>query len=147
MSESPYAHLVGHKFPGASYTLPEYVAWLWHDACLVEPDAAVAHPSLAHLVGMQGVGMSIAEMFGLMDATADSGVMYGQADYEFAGTLHPGATYDSDAEIVGVERKEGRRAGVFDTMTFQVRVRERGGSPDPVVTCTHTWVFPRGSEA
>jgi hypothetical protein len=31
-------------------------------------------------------------------------------------------------------------------MTFQVRVRERGGDSDPVVTCTHTWVFPR-SEA
>jgi acyl dehydratase len=146
MSESPYAHLVGHKLPGATYTLPEYLTWLWHDTVLVEPDKEVAHPSLGYFVGMQGVGLEIGEMFDLMGATADSGVMFGETSLDFATTLKPGATYRCEAEITAVERKQGRRAGVFDKMTFVIQVRDAEGD-EPVVTCSNTWVFPRAEEA
>jgi hypothetical protein len=142
MSESPYAHLAGHKLPGATYTLPEYLTWLWHDTILVEPDKEVAHPSLGYFVGMQGVGLSIGEMFDLMGATADSGVMFGETSLEFDSVLRPGATYACEAEIVEVERKQGKRAGVFDKMTFRIAVRD-ASDDSPVVTCTNTWVFPR----
>lgn len=142
MSESPYQHLVGHKLPGATYTLPEYLTWLWHDTVLVPPDPEVAHPSLGYFVGMQGVGLSIQEMFDLMGADADSGVMFGETELDFQGTLRPGATYDCDAQIVEIERKEGKRAGVFDKMTFVIHVNEHE-SGEPVVTCSNTWIFPR----
>ncbi len=142
MSESPYAHLVGRKLPGATYTLPEYLTWLWHDTILVPPDPETAHPSLGYFVGMQGVGLSIGELFDLMEATADSGVMFGETSLDFASTLRPGATYLCEAEIVDVERKHGRRAGTFDKMTFEIRVRD-AESKEPVVTCSNTWVFPR----
>src|SRR3954451_14634713 len=115
MSESPYAHLAGHKLPGATYTLPEYLTWLWHDTILVEPDKEVAHPSLGYFVGMQGVGLSIGEMFDLMGATfarmggrAASGFMFGETSLEFDSVLRPGATYACEAEIVEVERKQGK---------------------------------------
>jgi len=45
-----YAQLAGYRFPGATFTLPEYVAWLWEDAILAEHDASVAHPSLAFFI-------------------------------------------------------------------------------------------------
>jgi N-terminal half of MaoC dehydratase len=143
-ASSPYQHLVGHKLPGATYTLPEYLTWLWHDAVLVPPDSEVAHPSLGYFVAMQGVGVSIQDLFDLFDATADSGVMFGEAELDFAGTLRPGGTYACDAEIVAVERKEGKRAGVFDKMTFVVRVRDQA-SGEPVVTSSNTWIFPRAA--
>lgn len=142
MSESPYAHLAGHKLPGATYTLPEYVTWLWHDAILVPPDKEVGHPSLGYFIGMQGIGLSIMEMFDIMEATADSGVMFGENELDFNGTVTPGATYECEAEIIEVERKHGKRAGTFDKMTFVIRCHEPG-NPEPVVTCTNTWVFPR----
>jgi hypothetical protein len=139
---SDYSHLIGHRFPGGTYTLPGYLTWLWADAALAPPDAEVAHPSLGYFVAMQGLGVSIGDIFDLFDATADSGVMFGETELEFAGILTPGATYAIEAEITGVERKSGRRAGVFDKLTFVSRVSDQD-SGEPVVTNTNTWIFPR----
>lgn len=137
-----YHHLVGHRFPGGTYTLPQYLSWLWADAALAEPDPDVAHPSLGYFVAMQGMGLTIQEIFDLMGATADSGVMFGETRLEFGRTLVPGTTYAVEGEIADVERKSGKRAGTFDKMTFVVRVRDRD-SGEHVVTNTNTWIFPR----
>lgn len=144
---SDYGHLAGHKFPGGTYTLPSWLSWLWADAAKLEPDWNVAHPGLAYQVALRGAGVSIQDIFDLMDATADSGVVFGEYQVNFHGELRPGATYECEANILKVERKRGRRAGVFDNLTFQVRVRE-AGADDPVLVCTNSWIFPRaeGSE-
>jgi hypothetical protein len=137
-----YRHLIGHRFPGGTYTLPGYLAWLWADAAGVTPHPDVAHPSVGYFVAMQGMGVSIQDIFDLMDADADSGVMFGETELEFAGVLKPDATYEVEAEIAAIERKVGKRAGTFDKLTFVVRVSEPG-THEPVVTNTNTWVFPR----
>jgi acyl dehydratase len=139
---SDYSHLVGHRFPGGTYTLPEYVSWLWADAAMATPDPEVAHPSLGYFVAMQGMGASIQDVFDLVDASADSGVVFGEAELEFAQTIVPGATYSVESEVTAVERKSGRRAGTFDRFTFRTRVSD-AGSGDPVVTSTNTWIIPR----
>lgn len=137
-----YSHLVGHRLPGGSYTLPEYVCWLWADAAELQPDPEIAHPGLAYFVALRGAGASIQDIFDLMDATADSGVVFGEFQADFNGVLRPGATYHCDAEVTAVERKSGRRAGVFDKFTFKVNVRE-GKDEAPVLVCTNSWIFPR----
>jgi acyl dehydratase len=137
-----YGHLIGHRFPGGTFTLPEYLSWLWADAALAQPDPETAHPSLGYFVAMQGMGVTIQEIFDLLDTSGDAGVMFGETQLEFARTLTPGTTYAVDAEITGVERKSGRRAGAFDKLTFVSRVRDRD-SGEPVVTNTNTWIIPR----
>jgi hypothetical protein len=137
-----YSHLAGHRFPGATYTLPEYVTWLWEDCILAEHDASAAHPSLAYFVAMAGLGTTIAEVMALLEGSPDSGVMFGENELELRGVLRPGCTYECAGEIVSVERKAGRRAGVFDKLTFRVDVRE-AGDPAPVAVCTSSWIFPR----
>lgn len=139
---SDYRHLIGHRFPGGTYTLPTYLAWLWADAALTEPDPEVAHPSLGYYVAMQGLGVSIQDIFDLLDADTDSGVVFGETDLEFHDVVRPGATYAVDAEIADVERKSGRRAGTFDKLTFVARVRD-DETGEPVVTNTNTWIIPR----
>jgi|tagenome__1003787_1003787.scaffolds.fasta_scaffold18878135_2 hypothetical protein len=141
-AEGPYGHLVGHRFPGARITLPEYVSWLWADAVGGTPDREVAHPSVAYLVAMQGTGVRVRDIIELMGATPEDGVLLGENEIALAGTLTPGASYDCDGEVIAIERKQGARAGVFDKFTFQVRVREPGGG-EAVATCTYTWIFPR----
>jgi N-terminal half of MaoC dehydratase len=142
MTADGYSHLVGHRFRGGIYELAEYVSWLWEDAIGAEHEGGLAHPSLGYYVAMSGLGASIGEVMALLEATPDSGVMFGESELEFQDGLRAGATYECEAEITGVERKEGRRAGVFDRLTFRVLVRERGGSAIAVV-CTNTWIFPR----
>ena len=142
MLASDYSHLVGHRFPGGTYAIAEYVNWLWEDCILAEHDNALAHPSLGYFVAMAGLGVSIGEVMALLDGSPDSGVMFGENELEFHGSLRAGATYECEGEITGVERKTGKRAGVFDKLTFRIQVRERGASV-PSVVCTNTWIFPR----
>jgi hypothetical protein len=139
---SDYQHLVGHRFPGGTYTLQPFVSWLWADCAMTEQDAEAAHPSLGYFVAMQGLGASIQDVFDLMEATVDSGVMFGETELEFSQIVRAGVPYDVTAEIVGVERKAGKRAGIFDKLTFEIRVADQR-SGEHVVTNTNTWIFPR----
>lgn len=141
--QQDYTHLIGHRFPGGTYTLPEWLCWLWSDTAELPADERSAHPALAYFVAMQGTGVSIQDIFDLMDATAESGVMFGECELTWHRPLQPGATYSCEAEIIGVERKEGRRAGVFDKMSFKITMREQEDA-EPAAECVNTWVFPRG---
>ncbi len=142
---SDYSHLRGHRFPGGIYTLPGYICWLWTDAAQLTPNPEIAHPGLIYLVAIKGAGVSIQDIFDLMDATADSGVMFGEYTVDIGGVLRPDTTYVCEAEVVEVERKRGRRAGVFDKLSFQVTIREDGAS-EPLAVTTNDWIFPRRGE-
>jgi hypothetical protein len=142
MSSNDYSHLIGHRFPGGTCEIPEYINWLWEDVILSEHGGGFAHPSLGYYVAMAGLGVSIADVMALLDGSPDSGVMFGESEHEFHGGLRPGETYECTAEITGVERKQGKRAGVFDKLTFRIEVRERDSST-PSVISTNTWIFPR----
>jgi hypothetical protein len=139
---SDYSHVVGHRFPGGTFRLDAYLAWLWADAVGADPREPAAHPSLAYFVALQGLGASVQDIFDLMGATAESGPMFGEASFEFSRPLRPDTVYDVAGEVTDVVRKEGRRAGVFDRLTFAVEVREHDGGA-PVVVNRNTWIFPR----
>lgn len=140
---SDYSHLIGYRFPGGMVKLPSYMAWLWADATLAKPDPGVAHPSLGYVVAMDGMGISIQDIFDLLDAEPDSGVMFGEISLEFEAPLRVGGTYRVEGGIVEVERKSGRRAGVFDRLVFALRVLDPE-SGALVVANHNTWIFPRG---
>lgn len=135
-----YGQLVGHRFPGGSYTLPAYEAWLWADAVGARHDPATANPGMAYMIGVVAGGASIADIMALLGADADSGVLFGGIEIDLTRPLAPGTTYDVDGEVVAVERKSGRRAGEFDRVTFVHRLAAEG---EPVATVTHVWIFPR----
>jgi hypothetical protein len=140
-----YGYLAGHRFPRGTYTLPDYVCWLWSDAAQLPPTYD-AHPVLAYLVAFYGLGVSAQDIFELMDASADGGVTFGEFGVDYHGSLRAGATYECDGEVIAVERKSGRRAGVFDKFSFEVTIREQG-SDEPVAVCKNAWIFPRPSGA
>ena len=138
---SDYSHLAGHRFPGGIYTLGEHVSWLWADSVLAPPDDQAAHPTLGYVAAVRGC-VSIGELFDLLDTSPEAGVMFGECALTFERPLTAGATYDLDGEIISIERKEGRRSGPFDRLTFEVRIRDQG-SGALVSTNTNTWIIPR----
>jgi hypothetical protein len=142
VASNTYQYLVGHRFPGGRYTLHSYLCWLWADAVETEPDAAVAHPSLGYFLAMKGLGVSIQEVFRMLDADDDSGVLMGEVELEFDAPLVPGASYDCQARIAGVDRKRGARTGPFDRLLLDFRVSQ-ADSGEPVLGCTAAWIFPR----
>jgi len=137
-----YSHLAGHEFPGGSYELPGYEVWLWADAVQAAPRDPHAHPEMAYMIGLHGGGASIADIMALLGADADSGVMFGELGFEFDGPILPDQTYDVRGRVLSVDRKEGRKAGVFDLATFVHELTAVGDSR-PIARVEHVWVFPR----
>ena len=50
-------------------------------------------------------------------------------------------SYSIQGEIVGVERKRGARAGLFDVVTFRLEMLDEGDAV--AVIATNSWLFLR----
>lgn len=134
--------LVGKPFPGGHYTIEPYRHWLMQDA--VGAPAAregTASPMEAYYGALAGMGMSVDELFRLVGATADDGPMFGEAEIEVRRPLVIGETYRVSGAMTGVVRKEGRKAGVFDIVTFRLELV--GGDGEVAAVSTNSFIFPR----
>lgn len=136
-----YTHLIGHRFPGGRVTIPGWVDWLWRDAVLADPRAQGVHPGLAYLSAVQGSGVTFQDIFDLAEAAAESGPMFGGQTLTFDAPLETGTEYTVEGEVTDVVRKHGRRAGTFDLLTFELRLRDPSGAL--VATNVNTFIFPR----
>jgi hypothetical protein len=142
-----YSHRVGHRFPGGTTVVPSWMNYLWGDAVLAGDDPSPdVHPVLVYYAAVQGSGVTFQDIFDLMGASADSGVMVGEQKFRFNRPMQIDTEYRVEGGIIGVERKVGRRAGTFDICTFELNVLEGAGS-EPVAVSTTSFVFPRGDSA
>ena len=134
--------LIGTSFPGGTYTIEPYRHWLMQDAVGGPParegDASAMEVYYGALAGM---GITVTELFTLVGATADDGPMFGEAGIELERPLRIGETYAISGGITGVVRKEGRKAGVFDIVTFRLELTGEDGELAGV--STNSFIFPR----
>jgi hypothetical protein len=138
-----YSHVIGHRFPGGTTVVPPWMNRLWGEAVGAGEDPGpYVHPVLVYYAAVQGSGVTFQDIFDLLDGDADSGIMVGEQRFEFTRPLEVDKEYAVEGGIVDVVRKEGRRAGVFDIATFELRVLEPGGT-EPVAVSTTSFVFPR----
>ena len=72
--------------------------------------------------------------------------MVGDQRFEFIEPLEVDREYAVEGGITEVVRKEGRRAGVFDIATFELRILDLD-TRAPVAVSTTSFVFPRRDEA
>lgn len=135
--------IIGHRFPGGSYTIEHWENFLVHDALRTTVDrSGLAHPAMLFHVPIAGVGMTIADVFALCEAESDEAVRAGAYVWEVARPLREEVTYRMEGGIVAVERKDGRRGGMMDLVTFRIEVISPvDGQVD--ATVTNTWVFLR----
>jgi hypothetical protein len=134
--------LVGTSFPGGTYTIEPYEHWLMTDAVGARPTReGTAHPMYAYYGALAGMGLSVDELFALVGATAEDGPMFGEGGIEVLHPLRIGATYSVSGRIESVLRKEGRRAGVFDIVSFRVELRDTDG--ELAAVSTNSFIFPR----
>ena len=94
---------------------------------------------------LAGMGLSVDELFALVGASADDGPMFGEATMELESQLEIGATYTVSGSIVDITRKEGRKAGVFDIVTFRLELADGDGRTAAV--STNSFIFPRRDAA
>ena len=134
--------LIGTPFPDGSFTISPYEHWLCADAVLSPKlPEGVAHPMYGYYTAVAGMGISLDELFAMVGSSAADGPMFGEAGLELRKSMSIGASYTVRGGITDVVRKEGRRAGVFDIVTFRLDVIDADG--DVAAVSTNSFVFPR----
>jgi hypothetical protein len=137
-----YTYLAGYAFPGGTVVVPYWMNWLWADSVSAQDPSPYVHPVLVYYAAVQGSNITFEEIFELMDAAADSGVVAGEQSLEFSRPIEIDREYEVAGGITAVIRKRGRRAGVFDMLTFELSLQELDAS-GPAAISTMTFIFPR----
>jgi hypothetical protein len=138
--------LVGHRFPGGTFTIEA-----WEDTLLCDVMACprlpgdLAHPAFLFHAPLAGVGLSYGEIFKLCHAESVEAVRAGEYAWEVHRPLRVGRTYRMSGGIEGVARKEGRRAGLMDIVTFRIDVDDVADAL-PVARVVNSWIFLRGTQ-
>jgi hypothetical protein len=134
--------LVGTRLPEGSFTIEPEAHRVFTDAVFAGPwPYETAHPLFLHIVAHCGKGMPLDEFFALIGTELEAGVTFGQGKLEYLQPLRIGATYRVATEIVGVERKHGRRRGPFDVVTTRQDVFDAAGTLAGV--STESYVVPK----
>lgn len=142
LDEQALQEIVGTRFPGGKFTIEPYEHWLMCDAVGAEPvRSGVANPMYVYYGALGGMGITLDELFAMVGATADDGVMFGEAKIESSQPLQIGSSYSVSGGITDIVRKSGKRAGVFDIVTFALDVTDDARAP--VGRSTNSFVFPR----
>lgn len=140
--EQVRAEAVGRSLEPGSYDISPHRAWLTADSVCSPPlPDGVAHPIFGYLVAQGGVSSTLEEMFAMVHATSDDGVMLGTADIEFVRPLMVGRRYRVTAAVADIRRKEGR-SGTFDLVDYRYEMVE-DGIDEPAATATLVFVYPR----
>jgi hypothetical protein len=108
-------------------------------------DAGGAHPVWAYIATQRGIGISVADLCALADFDVNDGPMLGSVELTYAAPIELGIEYRVTGEVLGIERKHGRKAGTFDVMTFRERLLAPDGAE--VASATNTFILPRRETA
>lgn len=136
------AKIVGHRFPGGVYTIEHWENFLLTECTGGELlPGGMVHPIALFHVPILGSGTTIAEMFALGQAEADSSIGIESYDWEIFKPLVEATPYRIDGQIVSVERRLAGRRGPHDRIQFQFTVAEENGAL--AARTTVTWHYNR----
>ncbi|MDV7353666.1 hypothetical protein R4282_11670 [Rhodococcus oxybenzonivorans] len=142
VDEDLRARLVGYRFPEGTCTIPAHESWLGHQA-MRAPDGAVEelNPLWPLIIGMRGMGVSIADLGKLVEMGPQDSVMFGELEIEQVAPLTIDIKYTVDGIITDITRHHGRTAGTFDIVTFVLTLTDP--CRETVATVTNSFVFIR----
>jgi hypothetical protein len=109
----------------------------------VEPAAdGSAHPIYYYIATQVAMGKTVAGLCETCDFDVDDGPMMGSSGVRFAAPLMVGESYTVSGEILGLVRKQSRKLGVMDVLTYRLRLHPATGG-DPLLETDNVWVLPR----
>jgi hypothetical protein len=143
VTEQELQHLVGYRFPGGTVTIAHWENVLLADVMGVPPlPDGLVHPAALFHVTVAGGGLGIGEIFELFKAESDEAVRGGEFHWVFHDQLREATPYDASGQVVAVERKQSRKLGPMDAVTFLFQLRDHE-SGDLVAEARPTWLFLR----
>lgn len=136
--------VAGTVLPEGSYRIDDWAHMLLCDNLDVpEAGDGSAHPLFGYIATQCGIGIGITELCAIADFDVADGPMLASVDLTMHRPLEVGEEYRVTGEITDIVRKQGRKAGTFDLMTFVERLE----APDGAVAaeCRNVFVLPRRS--
>ena len=117
------------ELPGGTFTLTAQTRRRFAGAVLGDP---AADPSVDALwiftSGLPGMGTDLVEVFASVGCSmTEDGPMLGGTEFEIHRPIEVGVPYRAIGRVLGVERKTGRRAGVFDLLRVRVELSDEQG--------------------
>lgn len=142
MSEDELARLVGHRFPGGSYTIEHWENYLLTDCTGRESlDSDLVHPVILFHMPILGAGTSIGELFRLGQVEGAGSVGLDGYDWQYHKPLREGVEYRCEGRIETAERKQTDSGRIYDAVSFSIELLEPDGSPAAKIT--NYWRFRR----
>jgi len=132
-----------HRFPVGRTIVHAYEAWLGNDAMNAPGDKRALGPMWSVIAGFRGMGTTIEELLHLAGSSPDDGVMFGELATTHVGDLVVEKEYTVECHILDVSRKSGSRTGVFDLLSFEVRICEN--EDDVLATVVSSFILPRST--
>ena len=133
--------LVGHSFPGGTYTIAHWENFLLTECTGAEPlPGGMVHPVALFHVPILGAGTSISELFRLGRASGAGSVGLEGYDWEYLHPLREGVEYRIEGGIVSAARTVGEQGEIADRVAFRIELLD---GDLLVARVTNRWIFRR----
>ncbi|MEH6758617.1 MAG: hypothetical protein V7676_14055 [Parasphingorhabdus sp.] len=101
-----------------------------------------AHPIYYYIATQVAMGKTVAGVCETCEFDVDDGPMMGSSGVKFSEPLMVGQSYKVTGEILSLVRKQSRKLGVMDVLTYRLRLhKEADGSC--ILETDNVWVLPR----
>lgn len=141
MDADEFVALVGHRFPGGDRVIEHWENWLLTDCTGRDPmPDGLVHPVALFHVPIQGVGMSIAELFALGQVSGAGSVGLDGYDWEYLRPLREDVAYRFEGRVVEAERLHTPSGKPYDRFVFTIELSDPDG---PVAVVTNHWRLRR----
>lgn len=101
-----------------------------------------AHPIYYYIATQVAMGKTVAGVCETCEFDVEDGPMMGSSGVKFCEPLMVGQSYKVTGEILSLVRKQSRKLGVMDVLTYRLRLhKEADGSC--ILETDNVWVLPR----
>jgi hypothetical protein len=109
----------------------------------IEPAAdGSAHPIYYYIATQVAMGKTVAGVCETCEFDVADGPMMGSSGVSFRRPLMVGESYKVTGEILSLVRKQSRKLGVMDVLTYRLRLHPADGG-DAILETDNVWVLPR----
>ena len=134
--------LVGHEFPGGTYTIAHWENFLLTECTGADPlPGGQVHPAAMFHVPILGANTTIGEMFALGQAENDASIGIESYDWELFSPLFEDVAYDITARITEADRCDIDGGRLYDRIQFVFSLADPDGNL--VARSTVTWHYNR----
>ena len=142
VSEESIRAIVGHQFPGGTYTIEHWENFLL-TACTGSElmRDGVVHPVALFHVPILGSGTSIAEMFALGQADSDFSIGIESYDWQMYRPVKENTPYQVSGQVISAERQKDEQDHVYDRIEFRFELAEPAGNL--AASSTIVWHYNR----